>query len=237
MLPEERELTVELMPIRRICIVSDMHGYLPVIPPCDVLLICGDNAPDFALNDIGAIRQIGWYNTTFRAWLHTVHERNDAQIFGIAGNHDFGLFRHKVALDDDLPWTYLQDSGAEYEGLSLWGSPWVANCEGWAFNLLPQQLEYRFGRIPDKTDILLLHGPPYGYGDGVFGVGRFVERCGSVTAMDVISRIKPKLVAYGHIHEGAGQWRFGPTRLVNASLLDERYLPMHTPVVVTLETK
>lgn len=224
------------MPTRRICIVSDMHGFLPVIPPCDVLLICGDNAPDFVMNDVGAIRQIAWYNTTFCDWLHTVQERNDAQIFGIAGNHDFGLFRHKVALNDDLPWTYLQDSGAEYEGLKIWGSPWVADCDGWAFNLLTQQLDYRFRRIPDETDILLLHGPPYGYGDGVVGVGRNRERAGSVTAMEAIRRCKPQLVAYGHIHEGAGQWRVGPTRFVNASLLDERYQPANEPVVVFLET-
>jgi Icc-related predicted phosphoesterase len=44
----------------------------------------------------------------------------------------------------------------------------------------------------------------------------------------------PRLVVSGHIHEAHGRARLGSTEVVNASLLDERYEPVFTPVVVDL---
>lgn len=229
------------MPLRRICLVADMHGHLPAIPPCDVLLIAGDNAPDYGASDIGSFRQVIWYNNRFKDWLHTVQQRTGATIFGIAGNHDFALFRHRISLEPDLPWTYLQDSGAEYEGLKIWGSPWVANCQGWAFNLEPRQLEHRFSRIPEDTDILLLHGPPYGHGDLApvetphYDQLASTEHAGSKEAYDAIVRVKPKLVVCGHIHESRGESDIGCSQIVNATLMDNDYRPVYGPIVVQLD--
>lgn len=219
----------------KICVVSDMHGMFPVIPPCDVLLLCGDNAPDFGSSDIASFRQCIWYNNTFCDWLKRTQDRVGAPCYGIAGNHDFALFRHRVSLHDDIPWTYLQDDGAEYLGLTIWGSPWVHNAEGWAFNLRAEQLDNRFCRIPDKTDILLLHGPPIGYGDGAFRLGNVREHAGSHAALNAIERVQPQLVAFGHIHEAPGQWRVGKSLLVNATLVDENYAFVHAPRMVSLD--
>lgn len=217
-----------------------MHGHLPVIPPCDLLLLCGDNAPDFGPNVQGAIKQAAWYNTTFTEWLHTVQSQTGAVVFGIAGNHDFSLFRYKFALDFDIPWTYLQDSGGDYAGLKIWGSPWIHNCPGWAFNLEPAQLDQRFARVPDDTDILILHGPPYGHGDWApIGTPHFnggaVENVGSRSALATIERVQPQLVGFGHIHEGRGQSMVGNSRLVNASVVNNRYIPTYPPFLLTLD--
>lgn len=219
----------------KICVVSDMHGQFPAIPPCDVLLLCGDNAPDFGFSDAGTFRQVIWYNTKFADWLHGVQEATDAQIFGIAGNHDFALFRHRISLSDDIPWTYLQDSGAVVEGLTIWGSPWCDNNDGWAFNLQTAQLANRFGRIPDKTDIVLLHMPPLGYGDQVSSFEKGHENTGSAYALKVIQRVQPQLVCFGHIHEGRGEWECGKTKLVNASVMNEHYRLVHQPMLLSLD--
>ena len=29
----------------KICAISDLHGYLPEIRPCDLVLVCGDSIP------------------------------------------------------------------------------------------------------------------------------------------------------------------------------------------------
>lgn len=220
----------------RICCVADMHGRLPAIPPCDLLLFLGDNAPDFASpwHPSSQIRQLTWYNTKFADYLHTVQSRTGCAVFAIAGNHDFALFRHAKLLDDAIPWTYLQDDGAEWEGLKLWGSPWVPNCRGWAFVLPDEKMENRMSRIPEGIDILLLHGPPYGYGDRVMHADR-IEHAGSGATAHAVWRVKPKLVAFGHIHEDPGVWKQDGMTLINASVLNDRYEVARPPTMFLLD--
>ena len=63
--------------------ISDIHGYLPSIPPCDILLMAGDYNPYRALAD-----QIQWMNGPFKEWFHSLPARH---IVWIGGNHDFAL--------------------------------------------------------------------------------------------------------------------------------------------------
>lgn len=87
---------------------SDLHGQLPTIGPCDLLLIGGDVCP---LDDHSQEGQLRWLDQVFRPWLLAIGAKT---IIGIAGNHDF-IFetRPKAVHELDLPWTYLQDSAVE----------------------------------------------------------------------------------------------------------------------------
>jgi hypothetical protein len=133
----------------------------------------------------------------------------------------------------DLPWTYLQDSGVEWEGLHVWGTPWQPWFFDWAFNGRPEELRQRWALIPEGTDILVVHGPPHGYGDGVPEDGE-VRRTGCPHLLERIQIIQPRLVVYGHIHEGRGEWQVGPTRLANVTIMDEKYQPRYPPWVTEL---
>lgn len=214
----------------KIAALSDLHGCLPAdMPECDLLLLGGDLTP---LSNHNPVYQAEWLDTTFRYWLRQLPAR---KIIGIAGNHDFVFEQIPQLVPRDLPWTYLQDSGTVWEGWRIWGTPWQPWFFDWAFNGDERLLQRKWALIPRDTDILVVHGPPYGYGDGVpEGEGK-VRRCGCRHLLARIETIKPKLVVFGHIHEGRGQWQIGPSLVVNASLQDGGYRPVHPPWVGELE--
>lgn len=211
-----------------IAAISDQHGLLPEIPECDLLLIAGDITPT---RNHEPVFQAAWLDGEFRRWLEGVPAR---QIVYIAGNHDF-IFQEKPALvPRDLPAIYLEDSSFTWEGLKIWGSPWQPIFFDWAFNLDEVSLRRKWDLIPDDTDILLLHGPPHGYGDGVPERGG-IRRTGSPSLLKKIEQVKPRLVVFGHIHEGRGEWRLGDTVLANVTVVDERYNHVYRPWVCALD--
>ena len=213
----------------KIVAMSDLHGYLPAeVPECDLLLLAGDLTP---VHDHDPFFQARWLRDAFREWLNRLPAR---QIIGVAGNHDFVFEQAAELVPRDLPWTYLQDSGVEWEGLRIWGTPWQPIFFDWAFNGDPQKLKRQWDLIPEETDILLLHGPPYGYGDSVPERGG-IRRCGCPHLLERIREIQPRLAVFGHIHEGRGQWQLGRTTLANFTLLDAAYRPVHEPWVWQLD--
>jgi hypothetical protein len=214
----------------RVACLSDLHGFLPDVPACDVLLIGGDLCPT-ANHDVDV--QADWLDGPFRAWL----ERLPAEeIVGIAGNHDFVFERAPGLLPADLPWVYLQDHAETLGcGLKVWGSPWTPWFFDWAFNAPRSDsetfLEELYAKVPADVDVLLLHGPPRGYGDRVVSG----DAVGSTAELALIERVQPRLAVFGHIHEGRGAWRLSPTHpteLLNVSAVDERYEPRDAPVVL-----
>jgi Icc-related predicted phosphoesterase len=207
----------------KIVAVSDMHGTLPDIPTCDLLLLGGDITP---VQNHDLAYQAEWLDTTFRRWLEGVPAR---KIVGVAGNHDFIFQRAPQTVPANLPWVYLQDSGHEWEGLRFWGTPWQPWFYDWAFNLYEPDLVAKWALIPTGTDILVLHGPPRGYGDGVPERNGQVRHTGSPSLLARIEEIGPRLVIYGHIHEGRGEWRLGRTVLANVTLVDDGYDPIYSP--------
>lgn len=211
----------------RIAILADLHGHLPPLADCDLLLLAGDLCPAV---DHGVARQARWLDGPFRHWLDAAPA---AAIVGIAGNHDF-IFEREPSLVPELPWIYLEDASVDVEGVRIWGSPWTPWFHDWAFNAPRANgesfLERRYDTVPDETDVLLVHGPPRGFGDRTTaGVD-----AGSTALLDAIDRVQPRLCAYGHIHEARGQWTRGETTLVNAAAVDALY-ELRNPSVVTFD--
>jgi Icc-related predicted phosphoesterase len=205
----------------KIVALSDLHGTLPDVPGCDLLLLAGDVCP---VDNHGLAHQAEWLDTTFRRWLARQPAR---KVVGVAGNHDFVFERMLAAVPHDLPWTYLQDQATEWEGLKIYGTPWQPRFYDWAFNLDEDDLVKKWAMIPAGTDVLVLHGPPHGYGDGVPLSGGRVRHCGSPGLLRRIEEVAPRLAVFGHIHEARGTWQHGPTVLANVTILDEHYRHVH----------
>jgi predicted phosphohydrolase len=208
----------------RVAAVADLHGQLPEIPPCDLLLLAGDLCP---LSDHSDGAQRTFLEGPFAAWLARLPA---AAIVGVAGNHDLILER-EPELGAALPWTYLCDGGADVAGLRIWGSPFAVTYGDWAFMEEDAPLSERFAGIPQGLDVLLVHGPPF----GVLDHARRGVATGSHALRRAVLRARPRLGIFGHIHEAHGEAMLGATRCLNVSLVDERYVVRHAPTVIEVD--
>lgn len=222
--------------------ISDLHGHYPTLEGGDLLIVAGDLT--------AADTEEQMYE--FYSWLD---DQNYKKKVFTGGNHDNRL--KKYGSDFFSDWTdeaqYLCDSGIEFEGLKIWGSPWTLTFEGinphcTAFTGDENLLAEKFALIPDDVDILITHGPPYGTMDTVTKYGPFSHErevnVGSEALSDQLHRIRPKLHVFGHIHEGYGQYRpmldLGRTKLagypisVNCSHMNEDYEPVNKPIRIIL---
>lgn len=191
-----------------ITMIADTHSAQPPLPGGDLLIHAGD------LTHVGTPAEI-------RAAAEWLGAQDYACVVAVAGNHDFG-FQREPELTRDIMWEagvmYLEDSGHEFQGLKIWGSPWSPTFGSWAFMGSERELAARWAMIPDDTDILVVHGPPYGHGDRT----NRGPRVGSESLRVALARVRPLLSVHGHIHEDGGAWTVNHqgerTWVVNASI-------------------
>ena len=225
--------------------ISDLHGSFPELEGGDLLIIAGDLTS----------------NNSSRAWKNFFDwfkEQNYRKKICIGGNHDRFLSQcinsHETrelwletGLDEDLKpnnsMEYLCDNGTEFEGLKIWGSPWTPTFCDWYF-MLPRgpEIKAKWDLIPEDTDILITHGPPWGIRDNINNNSfRGKDPLGCADLRNAVKRVKPKLHVFGHIHGGYGMCEeiWGPelkysTIFVNASHMDEDYEPVNKPIRIEL---
>lgn len=229
--------------------VSDLHGFYPQLKGGDLLLLCGDYTASDTLKQ--------W--AEFFGWLKNQDYRKKILI---AGNHDNFLenafpktaeeyekyqeIREFLDLNEkEFPdFEYLCDSGTEFEGLKIWGSPWSVlfngvhrNCK--AFMVSESKMINKFDMIPSDTDILMTHTPPY----LILDENSRRCPCGSLQLLyQLETRVFPSFHFFGHIHENHGgtsmicgtpSWE-RKTEFYNVSYVDENYEPMGTVIRVSI---
>lgn len=214
----------------RIIATSDMHGKLPEIDECDLLLIVGDICPEATPED-----QSVWLNTVFRSWLEKTPAK---EIVGVAGNHDYAFAEGLVP--KDLKWHFLQDSMIELFGFKIYGMPWQLPFQG-VYNLEEAELKKKYQKIPKGVDILLSHGPPFGYGDELQiykdrkpDKSIPLRHVGTTSLLKALFEIKPKLFLCGHIHRSFGIYVVDGLTLANVAHLDDLWEVANKPFVFYL---
>ncbi|XP_068596520.1 metallophosphoesterase MPPED2a [Brachionichthys hirsutus] len=135
---------------------------------------------------------------------------------------------------------YLQDSDVTIKGFRIYGAPclhplWTPWFNGWGFNLpRGQSLLDKWNLVPEGIDILMTHGPPLGFRDWV---PKELQRVGCVELLNTVQkRVRPKLHAFGGIHEGYGIMTDGYTTFINASTCTVSFQPTNPPIVFDLPT-
>ncbi len=187
--------------------ISDTHGLHDqlTISPTDILLHTGD------ITQYGTKEEVEDFLNWFSKQSATY------KIF-IGGNHDLYLEQEKSEFKKMLKKykhknvVYLENNSILIEGISIWGSPVCPPFLGMAFNRKDNEREKIWRKIPDTTDIILTHTPPYSILDKGFG-------CSSLYS--AVMKIKPHLHIFGHIHSEYGEVKQEGIHFINASVAGE----------------
>jgi Icc-related predicted phosphoesterase len=127
---------------------------------------------------------------------------------------------------------YLENEECVIENVKFYGTPVQPPFMNWAFNVFEPKLSEYWKIIPDDTDVLITHCPPYMILDYV---PHSMQHEGSPTLYrEINDRIKPRIHCFGHIHEGYGIVDMEDIKFVNASCLDGDYMAVNDPVIVEI---
>lgn len=221
----------------RLVVTSDTHGkhdWLK-LPDGDVLIHCGDWSTYGQRQE-----QIDFVN-----WL-AKQKPKYREIIVVPGNHDIFAFEHYKETRDmfnNAGAIFLEEASCTIGGIKFYGSPWTPFFGGWPYMLSRgQAMKFIWDRIPDNTDILITHGPPYGFLDEVKDWSGKMIHVGCEELLKAIERVKPKVHVFGHIHEGAklgpnldGCDSYGKIKLFCASMMDKKYGPTYQPKIIDVE--
>lgn len=234
----------------KVTAISDIHGHLTEIEPCDLLLICGDISPVHIQRDKESM--LKWLITEFKDWILSIP---CDKVIMTPGNHDFwfhyiynftedtdsllnGLVRDKLVV--------LIDEKYEYNGFAIYGTPWCKpigtedpEYPRWAFIKGQDKLNDVFGQIPFDLDILITHEAP-----NIGGVDRSLyhdgshKSFGSSILRTAIESTKPRFALCGHVHTGNHEFTYyNGTNVCNCSILDENYDIEFKPITFEIENK
>ncbi|KAF5018170.1 hypothetical protein F66182_9860 [Fusarium sp. NRRL 66182] len=182
-------------------------GWREPLPEADVVLHCGDLTKRTSILE-------------FENTLSMLRSLRAPLKLAIAGNHDMALdadyWINEIGGPKDTPRKVkeiiqeAQTDGVQYltEGvyeftlhngarLRIYASPWTPSYGGWAF-------QYDYGHdfnIPTGIDVAMTHGPPQGICDFAGMTG---THAGCPHLLAAVTKAKPKIHCFGHIHEAWG---------------------------------
>ncbi len=190
--------------------ISDTHGShrrLRDLPEADVVVHSGD----FTM--IGSEQEA----LDFLNWFCDLPYPQ--KIF-ICGNHDECLYGAKVdGLDDNVH--YLCNSGVEIGGVKFYGVPmFMGDC------VTGRQTKH-YANIPDGTDVLITHTPPFGILDFDDNINY-----GSEELLSRIAAVRPRLHLFGHIHSQHGTKSLYGTIFSNGAVMNADYSNLRKPNVI-----
>lgn len=181
----------------------------------------------------------GSLNSTieFLDWLEELLIPNKILV---AGNHDWVTTRpeFKQLLKDHAPSVYyLENASVTIDGVKFYGSPYSNQFCDWAWMEEEFDLEAIWAKIPQDTNVVITHGPAYGYNDKVdndFQPGRD-KHVGSPSLRKKLASMPDlKLHISGHIHCGYGITQ-GQYLSIGASTCNEDYNPVNPPISIHLK--
>jgi len=201
--------------IRNIWHISDTHTYhglLKVPSDVDMIIFSGDcsNPRDKWFNEVEVRSFLSWF-----AKLPIRHK-----IF-VAGNHDSSIEASLVKKADfaSVGIIYLENDFVVIEDIKIFGSPFTPKFGDWSFMKNRSKLNGIWERIPDDTDILIVHGPPKGVLDLSEDRDRNLEQCGCSALKKRVLNLRLKLMCFGHIHNFKDITNSGTARIASLNTL------------------
>ncbi|KAH7340819.1 Metallo-dependent phosphatase [Rhizoctonia solani] len=201
---------------RFIC-VSDTHKKAIPLADGDILIHAGDFTT---------------FSQGFKTALDWIKELRHPQKVLIAGNHEFNLDsqrrneiygrvdsqmaaeldEERIMLTDqsatDANLTYLEASSAEIQSgsnkkWSIYGSPYTPEYGTMGFSYPRNAENIVWTHVPQNTEVLVTHGPPFGILD-LAKYGKIHVGCPGLSHAVLHRLPRVRLHVYGHIHESRG---------------------------------
>lgn len=234
--------------------ISDLHGHLPELEECDLLLIAGDLCP--ATNH--SVRyQKEWITDKFIPWVDAL---KCEKVILVAGNHD--AYFERTPLNEiktiflshlGQKLEYLQDEGTTVtmfkpvpfckddsyvtvENIYIYGTPRCKLFGSWAFMHENHKLVEYYKKIPAKCDILICHDAPDLNNQGLITAGpnKGINAGNHILAAYVLDR-QPKYVIHGHIHSANHELTdVDGIKMACVSYIDENYEPNYKPLIFNI---
>jgi Icc-related predicted phosphoesterase len=209
-----KELYLKILPI------SDIHGKPQPIAYIKENFDRGDFDAIVASGDLWEGRSP---NGKYR-W-DDLQKAFEVPIVMIQGNHDY--FENNIF--DQYPNIHLlHNDTIEIDGVKFFGTPYTVNFCDWNYMNDEKSLYDMWDIVvPKNIDVLLSHGPPFGYGDNcnqkVYNNDEH-SHLGSKALREIILKKNPKYCIFGHIHSGDRKTVMdNGTICLNVSCLDEAY--------------
>lgn len=213
----------------KIIAISDVHNQIDKIKlpdDCEILIIAGD------FSGRGTRKELINFNDELGKIKHKFKH-----IIGVQGNHEMALANNLPLVKSLLfNMELLHDTSTIIKGINFYGSPYSPEFCGWAFGLpRGEAIRKKWLSIPDDTQFLITHGPPFGILD-VNDEGIFGEHVGCEELLKAINaRPSIKCVVVGHIHSGYGHTYQNNKHFINASSCRNNYQPTNPPIVVEFD--
>ena len=206
--------------------IADLHGHLPQMPKADLTVICGDIFPGEMDKDPEA--QGTWFRDVFLPWVDKIESQ---RVVLVAGNHDHWIEKNNESLRREFApealkkLIYLCDSGMEFKGLTIYGTPWVPTpFHNKAFSMEEAGLREKYAKIPQKVDLLLTHTVPYDCKHIGFSE-RDMQDLGSRELRKAVESRDIRFLIGGHIHSSSERiahmdFCFHHTEMANVACCD-----------------
>jgi len=199
-------------------VISDTHGKHRGLnlPNGDIIIHAGDFCHYGSDNDMHDFLE--WYKEL----------EFETKIL-IGGNHDFFAAEQSERFKEILPQEiiYLNDSGVKIKGISIWGSPVQPDLTGWAFGKKRgKEMTKHWELIPENTDILITHTPPF----GVLDKPRSGKSIGCEELTNKLKSLEVKFHIFGHVHASYGEKKNEKTQFINASNINSSKGLVNAPI-------
>lgn len=219
--------------------ISDTHTkhHEVDVPDGDVLIHAGDST------NIGRINEL----EDFAVWFGTLPHKHK---IAICGNHEVNINGRTdifKSIMEPFGVVVLHQESIVIEGVKFYGEPRTPSFYNWGWMYeRGKEAKKIWKSIPDDADVIISHGPPYGFGDRCpdFESNRFrhpeepriYHHVGCKDLMKRLMEVRPMLHICGHIHEAYGfhETPWGTT-IINASTCNGKYQPVNPPISIKLE--
>jgi len=209
----------------KIVCISDTHGFRVPLPKGNDILIHAGDVSTYP-NEKSVVE--------FAKWILDIKD-NFKHIILVPGNHDSFIQRNLKKSKEILSGIVrvLVDEELIINNIKFYGTPWTPRFMNWAF-MFPRgslKLQKKIEQIPDDTNVLITHGPPWETLDLI----STNERSGCELLANRIKNLKVlKLHVFGHFHFCHGVVEKDNHISVNATICDDAYNPVNKVEIVEI---